>query len=151
MTAGVVGPDQGPTPSDLSFRSLLQWRRERERERESKSLVYAFFFPHSTPQREQQNGKVSGVIVIFSVFAYALLSYVTTMNILCSFLAYSCVQSVNERKSEQYSARESVVVGADPTFYIRRNCSCNRHGDATYRSNCVAKTSRLAQKWNLEA
>ena len=38
----VVGPDQGPTPPDLSSLSLFQWRRERERERES--LVYANFF-----------------------------------------------------------------------------------------------------------
>jgi len=29
MVAWVVGPDQGPTPPDLSSCSLLQWRRER--------------------------------------------------------------------------------------------------------------------------
>ena len=55
-TAGVVGPDQGPTPSDLSSRSLLQRRREREREREPGIL---FFVSHSTPHREQQNDEVS--------------------------------------------------------------------------------------------
>ena len=50
-------------------------------ERERESLVYAFFL-HSTPQREQQNDKVLGVIVIFSVFTYVLIVYVTSMNIL---------------------------------------------------------------------
>ena len=41
----VVGPDQGPTPPNLSSRSLFQWRRERERE----SLVYAIFFCKYNP------------------------------------------------------------------------------------------------------
>ena len=75
--AGVVGPDQGPTPSNLSSCSLLQQRRERERE----SLVDTKFFLHSTPQCEQQNDKVSGVVAIFSVSTYLLIVYVTSMNI----------------------------------------------------------------------
>src|SRR5258706_4410069 len=40
MVGWVVGPDHGPTPSDLSSCSLLQWRRERERER----AWYTHFF-----------------------------------------------------------------------------------------------------------
>src|SRR5258706_6804340 len=68
MTAGVVGPDHGPTPSDLSSRSLLQWRRERERERERESLVYAFFSSRSTPHRKQQNDEVSEGVAFFSFF-----------------------------------------------------------------------------------
>ena len=81
MTAGVVGPDQGPTPSDLSSRSLLQRRREREREREREPGIRNFF-SYSTPQREQQNDKFLGVVAIFSVFTYILIVYVTRMNIL---------------------------------------------------------------------
>jgi len=70
----------GPTPSDLSSCSLLQWRRERERE----SLVYAFFFLHSTPHREQQNDEVSEGFAIFLVSAYVIIVYVTVMNIIHS-------------------------------------------------------------------
>ena len=50
-----------------------------EREREPGIRI---FFSHSTPQHEQQNDKVLGVIVIFSVFTYILIVYVTSMNIL---------------------------------------------------------------------
>ena len=64
------------------------------------------------------------------------------MNIMCSLLAYSRVQSENERKTKQYSGRESAVVGADPTLYIHVNYSNKRLRDAIYRLNCVAKTSR---------
>src|SRR5258707_433849 len=46
MTAGVVGPDHGPTPSDLSSCSLLQWRRERERERERAWYTHFFLRVH---------------------------------------------------------------------------------------------------------
>ena len=79
MTAGVVGPDQGQLPPTSPL-ALFSNGGERERERES--LVYTFFFSHSTPQCEQQNNKVLGVVVIFSVFTYVLIVYVTSMNIL---------------------------------------------------------------------
>ena len=97
MVARVVGDDsRGPTPSDLSSRSLLQRRRERERE----SLVNASFFSHSTPQREQQNDKVLGAVTIFLVSTYVVIVYVTSMNIVHYLSAYSRVQSVNECETE---------------------------------------------------
>ena len=40
---------------------------ERERERERESLVYAFFFSHSTPHCEQQNDEFSGAVGFFLV------------------------------------------------------------------------------------
>ena len=45
----VVGPDRGPTPPDLSSRSLFQWRRERER-----AWYTQFFFGKYTPSRAIQ-------------------------------------------------------------------------------------------------
>jgi hypothetical protein len=147
MVGRVVGGDSRGGWTRLrakSLRPLLSLSSPtEERERERESLVYILFFPRSTPQREQQNGKVSGVVAIFLVSAYVLIVYATTMNISFSLLAYSCVQSENERKTEQYSARESAVVEVDPTFYIRIDYSYKRLRDTIYRSNCVAKTSRL--------
>ena len=61
----------GWTRPRASLRPLLSLSpptEERERERERESLVYTFFSPHSTPQREQQNGKVSGAVAIFFSF-----------------------------------------------------------------------------------
>ena len=81
MTARVVGPNQGQLPPTSPL-ALFSNGGERERERERESLVYTIFFLHSTPQHEQPNDKVLGVIAIFSVFTYVLIVYVTSMNIL---------------------------------------------------------------------
>ena len=78
---------------------------------------------HDTLQHKQQNSKVSGAVVIFLVSTYVLIIYTTTMNILCSFSVYSCVQSENKHKTKQYSACKLAVVGAYPTFYIHINYS----------------------------
>src|SRR5258706_6209884 len=64
MTAGVVGPNQGQLPPTSPL-ALFSNGGERERERERESLVYAFFFSHFTPQREQQNDEVSGGVAFF--------------------------------------------------------------------------------------
>jgi len=55
---------------------------ERERERERESLVYAIFFSHSTPQREQQNDEVSGGVAFFSNSTYKIIVYVASMSII---------------------------------------------------------------------
>jgi len=67
MTAGVVGPNQGQLPPTSPL-ALFSNGGERERERERESLVYAFFFSHFTPQREQQNDEVSGGVAFFFGF-----------------------------------------------------------------------------------
>jgi len=54
----VVGPDQGPTPPDLSSCSLFQWRRERERE----PGICNFFFVSTTPCK-QSSTEVSWRVV----------------------------------------------------------------------------------------
>ena len=59
---------KGQLPLTSPF-ALFSNRGERERE----SLVYTFFSLHSTPQCKQQNGKVSGVVVIFLVSTYGLI------------------------------------------------------------------------------
>ena len=143
MQPGWLDPSRGQLPPTSPFALFSNGgERETKTERQREPGIYTFF-PRSTPQRKRQNGKVSGVVAIFLVSAYVLIVYATTMNILFSLLAYSCVQSENERKTEQYSARESAVVGVDPTFYIRIDYSYKRLRDTIYRSNCVAKTSRL--------
>jgi len=53
----VVGPDQGPTPPDLSSRSLFQWKRERER------AWYTHFFFVSTTPHKQSSAEVSWQVV----------------------------------------------------------------------------------------
>src|SRR5258706_356234 len=72
MVSQVVGNDSwggwtqpGPTPSNLSSCSLLQWR---ERERERERAWYMHFFSHYTPQCEQQNNDISGGVAFFLGF-----------------------------------------------------------------------------------
>src|SRR5258706_16316715 len=73
MTAGVVGPDHGPTPSDLSSRSLLQWRREREREREREPGIRIFFFAfHTSPQAAKRRSFRGGRLFFFFSHNYSL-------------------------------------------------------------------------------
>jgi len=56
----VVGPDWGPTPPDLSSRSLFQWRRERERERESPRYMQFFFWKYHPSQAVQRQSFAMG-------------------------------------------------------------------------------------------
>ena len=67
MVARVAGDDSrggwtrpGPTPSDLSSRSLLQWRREREREREREPGICIFFFALYTSTRAAKRQSFRG-------------------------------------------------------------------------------------------
>src|SRR5258706_14930512 len=112
MVSQVVGNDSrggwtqpGLTPSDLSSRSLLQWRRERER-----AWYMLFFFTLYTSAQAAKRRSFRGV-AIFSVSAYLIIVYVTSMNIIHSLSTHSRVQSENLREIELYSARESAVVG----------------------------------------
>ena len=136
MIARVVGSNQGQLPPTSPF-TLSSVGGERERE----SQVYSIFFLHSTPQHKQQNSEFSVAVVIFLLSACLFIIYTTTMNIMCSLLVYSHVQSENECKTKQYSGHEPAVVGADPTLYIHINYSNKQLRDAIYRLNCVVKTS----------
>ena len=55
--------------------------------------MYSFFFVFRT-HCERQNGKVSGAVVIFSTFA--LIVYVTSMNMVYSLSTYEVGTSANE-------------------------------------------------------
>jgi len=92
----VVGADRGPTPPDLSSRSLFSTRR-REREREpgirKKNSC-------STPHRERYNDKVLGAVAIFSTFVVLLIEYAISINVVYSLLIYSVRTSANEGETD---------------------------------------------------
>src|SRR6267154_824689 len=77
MTAGVVGPDEGPTPSSLSSLSppllfspslslSLSLSREREREREREPGIRLFFFALYTSSQAAKRRSFRGVCNFFS-------------------------------------------------------------------------------------
>ena len=71
----VVGPDQGPTPPNLSSRSLFQWRRERERE----PGIRNFFFVSTTPRERSSAEGLRQVVksACFRLYIYLELKYIS--------------------------------------------------------------------------
>ena len=66
----VVGPDCGPTPPNLSSRSLFSTGGEREREREPGIRIFIFV---NTSPRARSSAKVLHRVVITSVGLHVLL------------------------------------------------------------------------------
>jgi hypothetical protein len=78
---GVVGPDQGPTPPDLSsFALSSSGEREREREREREPGIRNFFFVSITP-RERSSAEVSRRVAKSRHFLYIPHVIAASMNI----------------------------------------------------------------------
>jgi len=80
----VVGPNQGPTPPDLSSHSLFQWRRERE------SLVYAFFFVSTTPCKWSSTEVLWQVVksTCFSIVYLLVIKEHIDSGLFCGFLPH---------------------------------------------------------------
>ena len=79
----VVGPDQGPTPPDLSSCSLFQWRRE--------SLVYTNFFLVSTTPCKWSSAKGLQQVVkstCFSIVYLLVIKEHIDSGLFCGFLPH---------------------------------------------------------------
>ena len=102
-------------------------------------------------------------VAIFSVSAYLIIVYVTSINIIHSLSTHSRVQSESAREIELYSARESaLIIRSALTVYNRIDYSYKRLRDTSNRPSRVAKTPRPRMdemvksadphtKWNLGA